>query len=49
MEAPPKTSREPHILKHETEKSGFLKDGFTVSQNFLASQQISLTAESTAR
>jgi hypothetical protein len=26
MEAPPKTSRKPHILKHGTEKSVFLKD-----------------------
>jgi hypothetical protein len=38
MEAPPKTSREPHILSHGTEKSVFRKDVFTLSQKMDAGQ-----------
>jgi hypothetical protein len=41
MEAPPETSREPHILKHGTKKICFVKYDTTLSQNFLTSQQIS--------
>jgi hypothetical protein len=41
MEAPPKTSREPHRLKHRAKEISFRKDVFTLSQNFPAGQQIS--------